>query len=336
MGFSVITLGTAGGPRWWTGPEQGRRAGIATAVVVDDAIYLVDCGLGVGRQMMMAGLDLGKLRGVFLTHLHSDHVVDLPSIVLFGTVALTGLGRRIPIVGPGERGMLPPVSPRATVPPAPVAPACPTPGTQVMFDRIVDAYATDINDRVLNALRPAPAAIFEPQEIQIPDAIGYHPNANPYPDMEPFEVFSDDHVRVTAILVAHAPMTPAFAFRFDTSDGSVTISGDTGPCDNVVTLASGSDLLLHEAIDFDWVAEEYAHLDKEFAAASTDHHHRSHTSVTEAIEIAQRAGVAALAVHHLVPGARPTAEWKAAGANAGLTFLVPDDLEVIDVKAVVS
>lgn len=332
MGIRVITLGTAGGPRWWTGPDQGKRAGIATAIEVDGAVYLVDCGVGVGRQMMMAGLDLAQLHGVFLTHLHSDHVVDLPSIVMFGTVALTNLGRRVPIIGPGDRGMLPPVSARAAVKPSPVAPDRPTPGTTGLFERIVEAFATDINDRVLNALRPAPAQIFEPRDIEIPAGIGYHPNDNPSPDMEPFTVFEDERVRVTAILVSHAPMTPAFGFRFDSEHGSVTISGDTGPCANMVRLARGSDLLLHEAIDFDWVAREYAHLDAEFAAASTDHHHRSHTSVREAIAIAESAGVRTLALHHLVPGARTAGEWVESGAWPAGRFLVPDDLDVIDLR----
>jgi hypothetical protein len=80
----VVTLGTAGGPRWWNGPDGAPRSGISTAVVVGDAVYLVDCGQGTGRQLAAAGLRLGQVRALFLTHLHSDHVVDLPSLLLFG------------------------------------------------------------------------------------------------------------------------------------------------------------------------------------------------------------------------------------------------------------
>lgn len=47
----VITLGTAGGPRWWAAADSGERTGIATAVVVGDAFYLVDCGQGGGRRL---------------------------------------------------------------------------------------------------------------------------------------------------------------------------------------------------------------------------------------------------------------------------------------------
>ncbi|HRO95237.1 MAG TPA: hypothetical protein PLJ28_15095 [Citricoccus sp.] len=47
----VITLGTAGGPRWWgTDPVGRRRNGIATAVVVGPAVYVVDCGRGASTQ----------------------------------------------------------------------------------------------------------------------------------------------------------------------------------------------------------------------------------------------------------------------------------------------
>ena len=73
-------------------------------------------------------------------------------------------------------------------------------------------------------------------------------------------VHEDENVRVTAILVEHPPVAPAFAFRFDTAEGSVTISGDTAPTQNLVRLARDTDLLMHEAIDFDWVRRGYAQL----------------------------------------------------------------------------
>src|SRR5690606_9158772 len=54
----VVTLGTAGGPRWWKDHEGTPRFGIATAVVVGEAWYLVDCGQGAGRQANAAGLSM--------------------------------------------------------------------------------------------------------------------------------------------------------------------------------------------------------------------------------------------------------------------------------------
>ncbi|MCG2620962.1 MBL fold metallo-hydrolase [Arthrobacter sp. I2-34] len=327
----VVTLGTAGGPRWWTGDEAGRRAGIATAVVVGESTYLVDAGHGVGRQLMLAGLPISSLRGIFITHLHSDHTIDLGSLAIFGMFTFQANQHRIKIIGPGDRGELPPVSPRAVVPPAPVFPDQPTPGTAGMFRHLMAAYATDLNDRILDALRPSPFDYFDAEDIAIPAATGYHPNANPTPEgMEPFEIYRDELVTVTATLVKHPPMAPAFAFRFDTAEGSVTISGDTAPCENLVRLARGTDLLLHEAIDFDWVQRAYGGPGAdETAQASIDHHRKSHTSPAEAVELANRAGARALALHHLVPGTTPQHVWEAAADAFHGDFHIPDDLDVI-------
>ncbi|MFD1211918.1 MBL fold metallo-hydrolase [Arthrobacter sp. GCM10027362] len=327
----VVTLGTAGGPRWWTGASAGQRAGIATAVVAGDRTYLVDAGHGVGRQLMLAGLPISSLRGIFITHLHSDHTIDLGSLAIFGMFTFKENQHRIKIIGPGDRGELPPVSPRAVVPPAPVFPKQPTPGTAAMFRHLMAAYATDLNDRVLDALRPSPFDYFDAEDIVIPAASGYHPNANPTPEgMEPFEIYRDELVTVSAILVKHPPMAPAFAFRFDTAAGSVTISGDTAPCANLVRLARGTDLLLHEAIDFDWVQRTYGGEDAdETARASIDHHRKSHTSPFEAVELATQAGAGALALHHLVPGTTPEHVWQAAADAFGGRFLIPQDLDVI-------
>lgn len=134
---------------------------------------------------------------------------------------------------------------------------------------------------------------------------------------------------MTATLVEHPPIAPAFAFRFDTAEGSVTISGDTAPCENLVRLARGTDLLLHEAIDFDWVERAYGSLGTEEAEASMDHHRRSHTSALQAIDIAERAGAATLALHHLVPGTTPDSVWHAHAGQFSGRFLIPNDLDVI-------
>ncbi|MEI3843866.1 MULTISPECIES: MBL fold metallo-hydrolase [unclassified Microbacterium] len=325
----IVTLGTAGGPRWWTPLDASSRFGISTAVVVGDRVYLVDAGLGAGRQFARAGFAMERLGGIFLTHLHSDHTTDLMNLALFGMFGLTGEGPRIPIIGPGDRGLLPPVSPRAVTAPMPVAPALPTPGTADMFRLLMESQATDLNDRVLDALRPSPLDLFHAQDITLPDGIGYDANAMPTPDMTPFRVFEDDRVRVDAILVQHPPIAPAFGFCFTTEDGSVAISGDTAPCANMVRLAEDVDLLLHEAISFEWVAAMYGGRDDATSQASIDHHRRSHTSVGEAIAVARDAGAARLALHHLVPGHIPTTEWLRSAAGADLEVLVPDDLETI-------
>lgn len=326
----VITLGTAGGPRWWTPISAGSRFGISTAIVVGDRSYLVDAGLGAGRQFTRAGLSMDRLGAIFLTHLHSDHTTDLANLALFGMFGITTERAPIPIIGPGDRGMLPPVSPRAATSPSPVAPHLPTPGTADLFRLLMEAHATDLNDRVLDALRPSPFDLFRASDIMIPDSAGYHPNDAPTPDMAPFLVFEDDRVRVDAVLVEHPPIAPAFGYRFTTDEGSVAISGDTAKTGNMVRLAENVDLLLHEAISFEWVEDLYGHRRDEAARASRDHHFKSHTSVEGAIDIAAEAGARRLALHHLVPGHLDTAAWQRALAVSTVDAVVPADLDCLE------
>lgn len=327
----VVALGTAGGPKWWRSIDGQQRDGIATAVVVGDAVYLVDCGQGAAAQLSRAGLSVASLRGVFLTHLHSDHTIDLASLTVFGFMNIKNKQRApIALLGPGNRGMLPPVSARAAEVPEVLFAENPTRGTTEMFTALMQAYSTDLADRMLDSLRPSPYRFFVPSDIEVPASSGYHPNDNPTPaGMEPFEVYRDELVIVTATLVQHPPVAPAFAFRFDTAAGSVTISGDTAPCENLVRLARRTNLLMHEAIDFGWAERAYVGEDPATAAASLDHHRKSHTSPAQAGEVATRAGARALALHHLVPGNADPSVWRGAAETFSGPVFVPDDLEVI-------
>lgn len=328
----VITLGTAGGPRWWRGDAGHQRAGIATAVVVGESVYLVDAGHGAGAQLSKAGLGVGDLRSIFLTHLHSDHVVGLAELVGFGFLNVTDQDRDpITIIGPGDRGALPPVSSKAATAPEVFFPQDPTPGTGTMLDRLLQGFATDINDRMFDSRRPTPYRVFEARDVEVPREVGFHANSNPTPEgLDPFEVYRDEDVVVTATLVQHQPVAPAFAFRFDTPEGSVTISGDTGPCDNLVRLASGTDLLLHEAIDLAWAERAYEGELPETARASVEHHRKAHTTPEQAGSLASRAGVGTLALHHLVPGNADPQVWRRAEQTFAGPVLVPDDLECIE------
>ena len=323
----VITLGTAGGPVW---SSDGRRAGIATAIVVGDRTYLVDAGSGVGRQLRRAGREFDSLRAVFITHLHSDHIVDLAALMVFGIMRMPiPPTHRIPVLGPGPRGMLPSLSPRANGPMDPVFPENPTPGISDTIDLQLRGFATDLNDRRFDSLKPMPMDWFCAQEISIADSVGFHPNDNPTPMMDPFPVFEDDAVRGSAMLVKHAPMAPAFGYRIETEGGVVAISGDTGPTPNMVRLAADADVLLHEALDSGWVEEQYARTRDDSARAVRDHHYASHTTPAEAIRIAQEAGARQLALHHLVPRAAAPEVWTAQASGFAGRFIVPEDLQVI-------
>ena len=112
-------------------------------------------------------------------------------------------------------------------------------------------------------------------------------------------VMSDDNVKVTAALVDHPPVVPAFAYRFDTPDRSIVISGDTAPSDNLVTLARGADVLVHSAMYPPAIDRLVARVPNAAALKTSILAHQ--TSAEDAGRIAQTAGVKTLVLSHLVP-----------------------------------
>lgn len=89
----LILLGTAGGPT-----PKPNRAAPAQVIVAGGASYVIDCGNGVARQMVLAKLDLRSIRSVFLTHLHSDHAADYGNLLLLSWAS--DLTSRVDTYGP--------------------------------------------------------------------------------------------------------------------------------------------------------------------------------------------------------------------------------------------
>ena len=75
-GTRLVLLGTAGGPR-----PRRRRSASAQVIVSGGKLYVVDCGDGVARQLIRAGLRLRDLRHVLITHHHSDHNADMGTLL---------------------------------------------------------------------------------------------------------------------------------------------------------------------------------------------------------------------------------------------------------------
>lgn len=92
-GTHLLLLGTMAGP-----VLDPRRMMSAQAVIVDGAVYLVDCGYGCVYRMAEAGLRPADVRAIFVTHHHSDHNADYPSLIQLAWIQ--GIKGRIVSVGP--------------------------------------------------------------------------------------------------------------------------------------------------------------------------------------------------------------------------------------------
>ena len=144
-------------------------------------------------------------------------------------------------------------------------------------------------------------------------------------------VMQDERVRVTAALVDHPPVRPAFAFRFDGPDRSIVFSGDTNKSEALVRLAAGADVLVHEALYVPALDRLVARVPN--AATLKKHLVDSHTAVQDAGRVAAAAGVRTLVLSHLVPAddpAVPDAAWLEAARPhfAGEIVVARDLMEV--------
>ena len=72
----ITLLGTGAGP-----PVRPARAGVGTLIEAGSEHLLFDAGYGVLRRLVESGKAMDAVSTVFLTHLHSDHVVELPALL---------------------------------------------------------------------------------------------------------------------------------------------------------------------------------------------------------------------------------------------------------------
>lgn len=127
----VVLLGTAGGPALRPG-----RSSSGAAVVVDGVPYVIDCGYGVGRQLVNADILPSALRTILLTHQHSDHNADLGNLLVLAWE--TGLQSRVDVYGP--------------------------PRTAKLIELALQYHAYDIAIRIPDEGRVDPAPLFVPHE----------------------------------------------------------------------------------------------------------------------------------------------------------------------------
>lgn len=177
------------------------------------------------------------------------------------------------------------------------------PPTTGMLQSFFDMQRVDIETRIADEGRPDLR-----QLVTVHDVTG------------PGLVCEDSRVRITAAVVDHPPFEVALAYRIDTDDRAIVISGDTAPCQALIDLAEGADVLVHEVLyepALDWIVSRSSGSDLR------QHLVNSHTSVHDVGKIAEAAGVPTLVLSHFVPGDDQIAEevWTAA-ASKGFTGTV--------------
>ena len=237
------------------------RAQSCIVVAAGPTFFIVDTGAGSTANLLRARLPMQNLAGVLFTHFHSDHISALGDTNLASWVA----GRTAPLNVYGPEGVA------------------------RVVDGFNEAYALDRKYRTMHhgsELLPPDVGPMRPQLI----ALG--------------KVTEIGEFNITPFSVDHDPVQPAVGYRFEYRDRSVVVSGDTNALQSTATASRNADLLLHDALSRTLVR---AMRDAVTSAGNTrmaqilddilDYH--AHTdSLTE---VSREAGVAMLALYHLVP-----------------------------------
>jgi ribonuclease Z len=278
--IKVTLLGTAAGPL-----IRLNRYQTTTVVEANGEKLLFDCGRGVLFRMVQAGIAPESVTNLFITHLHSDHVVDIPDLLLTPWASRTPRKTPLEVWGPA--------------------------GTVEMMDNLQKAFAFDIH------IRRDVDEQFSGEGIKVTSH-----------DVQQGIVYDKNGVKVTAFLVDHGPVKPAYGYRVDYAGHSVALSGDTRQSENLVRFSKGVDVMIHETLD----PETFRKMQSTFTTAQRESIIAHHTTPEQAGEVFTKVGPK-LAVFSHTDGS-PELLTKARKTYAG-RLEMGDDLMVIEIGSTV-
>lgn len=192
------------------------RASSGYLVEVGPELLLFDHGAGAHANFLKTGHQATKVNTLFLSHLHSDHVLDYARLVHSRWDQGAGLIPELNVYGPDYTARM----------------------SELLFAEggVLDP---DISGR-LNA--PGSQRVYLNRGGTLPRQ---RPNPNVIP-LHDDQIIETKRWKITVREVLHQPgYIQAYGFRLETDDGVLTYSGDTGPCEGIRALAQSADILIH-------------------------------------------------------------------------------------------
>jgi ribonuclease Z len=247
---------------------SAKRAKACVAVIAEGKIWIVDSGPESTETLLTWSIPLDKVAGVLITHFHSDHIGDLGELNLQTWVQ--GRPSALAVYG--------------------------GPGIEQVVAGFNAAYSQDRGYRTAHHT----AALLPPATGMM---VAY-PVAMPATGQRTAVLFDDGKLKITAIETNHAPVHPAYAYRFDYKGRSVVVTGDTTEYAPLTTAARGADILVSEALNREMIRtmKAAAHDAKRPRIEHIMGDIQSyHIAPTEAADMANKAGVKLLVLYHLLP-----------------------------------
>lgn len=237
------------------------RFGSSYVIGVGDELLMFDCGPASTHKLVKMGIQPTQINNLFFTHHHFDHDVDYPCFILTRWDQSIGIETELNVYGPKL--------------------------TETITERIIDsekgAFAHDWKARVNHPLSQIVHVERGGSLPRRPPSV----NAN---DIGPGKIASGKDWEVTAAPAIHVqPWLDSLAYRIDSSEGSIVVTGDTIPCDSVTKLATDVDVMLCMCWDHQNMMDQSGLAD-------------GMSGTVSAARMAQDAGVNKLVLVHIGPG----------------------------------
>jgi ribonuclease Z len=298
--LKAVFLGTSGS---MPTPE---RSSSSVAILIGRSVTLLDCGEGTQRQMVAAHIGFSRVKLIFITHLHGDHVLGTPGLLQ----SMTLQRREEPLVvfgPPGTYAFLQGVSNTLGGPGFPVT-------VQEIIEPGVVHQSKGFTVECCRAEHRLMAWSYAVAEKPRPGR--FHPEMARrlgVPEGKLWKRLQDgEEVEVGDVVVKPRDVCDA-----PRPGRRIVYTGDTKPSENVVELARGADLLIHEATFGDELAER----------AAED----GHSTVSQAASVAAKAGVKRLILTHISSRYGDTAPLLEAARKIFSNTSIAEDLREVEV-----
>jgi ribonuclease Z len=199
-----VTILGSGDP--WIRRSQASGSLLVEVGNAEKDFFFFDLGSGAIANFNALGLPVESTTKVFLSHLHADHIGDIPG--LLGSMAKAGRVDPVEIWGGGSED--------------------PAMGLAAFVDHMGKAMAWDAAS--VRGVRPS---------------TGFEAIAHEIPYDRPDTVYDRNGVTISSFPAIHG-LSGAVGYAIAYAGRKVVFSGDTRPCRHVVDAAQGADLLIHE------------------------------------------------------------------------------------------
>jgi len=266
----VIFLGTAGSV------PTHQRGLPAIAIRRKNELLLFDCGEGVQRQMIEAGVGFHRKTKVFVTHMHGDHMLGLPG--LFQTMSLMDREKKLEVYGP--EGIIAFVE--AIKQTVHFSLTFPIEVYEIKEAGLVcEEREYEVHATWANHMTPSLAYAL----IEKPRPGRFHPEKAKHLGVPEGPLWSKLQSGSVVKLSDGRIIRPEEVLGSPRPGRKIVYTGDTRPAENLVKFAENADLLIHDAT-FDDELLERAHED-------------GHSTPSQAAETAKKARAKWLVLTHI-------------------------------------